>query len=259
MNERASQAETVAANATPKASRLIRLRDALRARDWIGIAIELAVVTLGVLLAFQIDQWGEARQRAKDERQFLERLYGEYGRALEEMREVIQHHDRVMHDFRAGFAARDDPARLRAYSTTLNFGCRAGYLGTAPFSDTASQELINSGKLNSISDPKLRSEIRDLATTQAWLKDRAEAGTQVARDAAPYLNPYYRYEIMADGTSTCSVLWAGLFSNSEAVTAAVRTYRMHELVGGGRRDLLRMTERVRTDIGCKIGKPECRG
>ena len=50
MNERASQAETVAANATPKPSRLTRLRDALRARDWIGIGIELAVVTLGVLL-----------------------------------------------------------------------------------------------------------------------------------------------------------------------------------------------------------------
>ena len=245
-------------NGARKPSRLTRLRDALRARDWVGIGIELAVVTLGVLLAFQIDQWGNHREQAKEERQFLQRLYAEYGRAVQEMRVVIAHHDRVMHDFRAAFAARSDPVRLRAYSAQLNFGCRAGYLGTAPFSDTAFQELINSGKLNTISDPDLREKIRDLTTTQAWLKDRAELGTEVARDAGLTLISYYRYEILPDGKSTCRVLWNELLSDPKAVTEAVRTYRMHELVGGGRRDLLQMTERVRKDIACKLNKPECR-
>jgi hypothetical protein len=245
-------------NAAPKPSRLTRLRDALRARDWIGISIELAVVTLGILLAFQIDQWGEERQKAKDEWQFLERLHAEYGRAIEEIRGIVRHHDRIMRDFRVAFAGKSNPSRLRDYSTQLNFGCRAGYLGTAPFSDTAFQELISSGKLNTIKDPSLLAEIRDLTATQAWLKDRAEAGTEAARDAGPYLTPYYRYEILADGRSTCRVLWTELFSDPKAITAAVRTYRMHELVGGGRRDLLRMTHRVRREIACKLDKPECR-
>ena len=239
-------------------SRLSRSRDALRDRDWLGLLFEIAVVTLGVLLAFQIDQWGEARQRAKEERHFLERLVVEYGRAIEELREVIAHHDRIMREFRTACAARGDDARLRLYSARPDFGCRAGYLGTAPFSDTASQELISSGMLNSISDPGLRAEIRDLTTAQAWLRDRAAAGTQVVRDAEPSINPYYRYEILPNGRTTCRILWSGLFSDPEAVTAAVRTYRMHERVGGGRKDLLRRTQRVRSEIRCKLGQPECK-
>ncbi len=245
-------------NAAPKPTRLTRLRDALLARDWIGICIELCVVTLGILLAFQIDQWGEERQKAKDERHFLQRLHAEYGRAIDEMRGMVRHHDRIKHDFRVAFASKSDPSRLREYSTQVNFGCRAGYLGTTPFSDTVFQELISSGRLNIIKDVSLLAEIRDLTAHQAWMKDRAAAGTEATRDAGPYLTPYYRYEILADGRSTCSVLWNELFSDPKAITAAVRTYRMHELVGGGRGDLLRMTQRARSEIACKLNKPDCR-
>lgn len=244
-------------NALPKQSRLTRLREGLRARDWMGITLELAVVTLGILLAFQIEQWGDERQKSKDEWRFLERLHADYGRAIEEMRGIIGHHDGAMRDFKVAFAARGDPARLSDYSSRVNFGCQAGYLRTAPFSDTVFQELISSGKLNTINDPELLGEIRELTTSQASLKDRAAAGSEAARDAGPYLTPYYRYEILADGRSTCRVLWPELFSDQKAITAAVRTYRMHELVGRGRRDLLGMTHRVRSEVACKLGKPEC--
>ena len=46
-------------------------------------------------------------------------------------------------------------------------------------------------------------------------------------------------------------------STTQKFGYAIRIYRMHELVGAGRRDLLRETERVRREIGCKLGKPEC--
>lgn len=213
---------------------------------------------MGILLAFQIEQWGEERQRAREERQFLERLHAEYGRAIDEMQGVVEHHDTVTRQFRAAFADKANPSRLREHSMQFNLGCRAGYLGTAPFSDTVAQELISSGRLNIISDEGLRGEIRDLTTAQAWLRDRAVLGTEVARDSGPYLIRHHRYEILADGRSKCRILWPELFLEPQAVTAAVRTYRMHELVGGGRKDLLRMTHRVRAMIGCKLEKPECR-
>lgn len=241
-------------------TRLTRLRESLRARDWLGLALEILVVTLGVLLAFEIEQWAQERQRAADERQFLERLHFEYGRAAREMRTVIGHHDRVMHVHQLAFRARDDPKRLQNYALTEteNIGCRAGYLGTAPFSDTVYQELISSGKLDRIRDPQLSAKVRDLTTTQAWLKDRADAGREVARDQTPSVIKYYRYEILPDGRSTCRILWPQLFADPGAVTAAIRIYRMHELVGQGRRDLLRQTLSVRRDIGAALGKPEGR-
>ena len=63
------------AEAAPPRSRLDRMRSGLRERDWFGIAIEVVVVTLGVLLAFQIDQWAQDRRQARDERQFLDRMW----------------------------------------------------------------------------------------------------------------------------------------------------------------------------------------
>ena len=246
--------------APAKRLRLQRLAEALRRRDWLGLVFEVLVVTLGVLIAFEIEQWAQERQRADEERQFLERLYFDYGRAAEEMRTVIGHHDRVIRVHRRAFEARADPKRLRDYAAkdTENMGCRAGYLGTAPFSDTVYQELISSGKIDRIRDPQLRAEVRDLTTMQAWLKDRADAGREVARDQNPFVIKHYRYEILPDGRSTCRILWPQLFADPAAVTGAIRMYRMHELVGAGRRDLLRETESVRNDIGCKLGKPECR-
>lgn len=240
-----------------KRLRVQRLAEALRRRDWLGLLFEVLVVTLGVLLAFEIEQWAQQRQRAADERQFLERLHFDYGRAAQEMRTVIGHHDEVIRDYRQAFAARHDPQRPRAYSANLG-GCRAGYLRTAPFSDTVFQELISSGKLDRIRDPQLRAKIRDLTTEQASLKDRAAAGREVTRDSGPFLNRHQSYEILPEGTSTCRVLWPELFADPAAVTAAVRTYRMHELVGQGRRDLLRQTESVRRDIGAALGKRESR-
>lgn len=244
--------------APTKRLRLQRLTDALRRRDWLGLVFEVLVVTLGVLLAFEIEQWAQERQRAADERRFLERLYSEYGRAARELRTVIGHHDRVVHAHRLAFEARNDPMRLLDYSAAENenIGCRAGYLGTALFSDTVSQELISSGKLDRITDPRLRAKVRDLTTMQEWLKDRADGAREVARDQNPFVIRHYRYEILPDGRSTCRIRWAELFNDPNAVTAAIRMYRMHELVGSGRKDLLRETLTVRKDIGTALGKPE---
>lgn len=241
-----------------KSGRLIRLRDALRARDWLGIAIELAVVTLGILIAFQIDQWGDERNQAREERQFLERLYREYARGVEELNSVNGHHDKVMRDFQLAFAARDDPARLTRYASTANLGCAAGYLRTTPFSNTAFEELINSGRISIVRNPGMRGRIRDLTTEQASLRDRADAATAGAQAHSGTLDPYYRYELLPDGTTRCFVDWPKLFENPHAVTASVRVYRMHELVRTGRANLMRLTEDVRGEIACELGTAHCR-
>lgn len=242
----------------PSASRVSRFREAIAEHNWFGVAVEILIVTIGILLAFEIEQWGERRARAADERHFLQRLYREYQRGIDELNSVNRTHDKVMRDFRQAFAARGDRTQLGQYASTVNLGCAAGYLRTTPFSNTAFQELISSGRLAIVSDPDLRARIRDLTTEQASLKDRAAAGTDNARDQNARLDPYYRYELMPDGSTRCFVDWPRLFDDPAAVTSAVRIYRMHELVRGGRVNLLRMTEDVRTDIGCELGEATCR-
>ena len=61
-----AEAEKPAAAARAR-PRLERILSAFRGRDWAGITIELLVVTLGVLLAFQIDQWAQNRRQARED------------------------------------------------------------------------------------------------------------------------------------------------------------------------------------------------
>ena len=112
---------------SPRASRLQRVREALARRDWAGIGIELAVVTLGILIAFQIDQWADRRKQAREERQFLERLHREYARAADELNTVVKlSHDKVMRDFQLAFAARGDRARLTCGRAPVRRGSARG-------------------------------------------------------------------------------------------------------------------------------------
>jgi hypothetical protein len=238
--------------------RLRRLRESLLRRDWIGVAVEIAIVALGVLLAFRFEQWGQQRNHAREERLFLERLYTEYGRAEEELKMAVAAHQRVLREFSAAFAVRSDRARMSALSRRRGFGCDAGYFRTAAFNDTISQELISSGQLRIVTDSELRTEIRDLATAQAQVRDRVERGSDAARDNRAYTQPYQRYELEPSGRSSCYVEWDQLFEDRQAVTAAIFTYRLHELVLEGRRDLLRQTIQVRHSVACALGKPQCR-
>lgn len=118
--------------------------------------------------------------------------------------------------------------------------------------------MISSGRLDLIADPNLRDQIRDLAAAKALLKDWGNLGTETARAEVPYLRRYFRYEMMPDGRLRCYVRWTELFQDKAAVTALLRQYRMHEMHGGDREDVIEVTQKVRGAIACKIGKPECR-
>lgn len=244
--------------ASQQRRRLQRLRESLLRRDWLGVAVEIAIVALGVLLAFRVEQWGQRRDHARDEYLFLERLHTEYGRAEEELKSAVAVHERVLRQFSAAFAVRSDPARVGALSRRREFGCDAGYFRTAAFNDTIFQELISSGQLRVVADIDLRNDIRDLATAQAQVRDRVERANDAARDRQPFMRSYRRYELEPSGRSSCYVEWEQLFKDQQAINASIFTYRLHQLVLEGRRDLLRQTIEVRRSIACKLGKPQCR-
>jgi len=240
-------------------SRFGRLRDAIAEHNWFSVAIEILIVTVGILLAFQIDQWADQQRQAREERQFLERLYREYARAARELNVVVQrNHDKKMRDIQLAFAARGDRARLNRYSSIHNFGCAVGYLQTTPFSNTTFEELISSGRISVISNPVLRGRIRDLTTEQASLRDRADHATDLALAASAPLDPYHRYQLLPDGSTRCFTDWPEMFEDPEAVNATVRVYRIQEAVRDGRVKLMRMTQDVRREIACELDKPECK-
>ena len=243
--------------AAGKPPRLTRLGHALRQRDWLGIGIEFIVVTLGVLLAFQVDQWGDQRKQAQEERLFLERLYLEYHRGIAELNDGDSDSRTIREQIRQAMAARGSPTQLAAWSHRGVFACSLGRFRRANFNDTGFEELIASGRLNLISDAALRSEVRDLAAAQATSSRQVETARDVTREDLPYLNNYYQLDLEPGGREHCVIDWAELVKDQTAINAVVRAYRLHGSVMEGRQKVRTRTEALIARLACKLGKPEC--
>ncbi|HEY7004972.1 MAG TPA: hypothetical protein VH392_00665 [Sphingomicrobium sp.] len=244
------------APATKKA-RLVRLSDALKARDWLGLLLELAVVTIGVLLAFEIEQWGQRRNQARQERDFLERFYVENQASARELTELLQVHHRVISELGAAIRARNDPVKLDQISQQRDFGCKIAYMQTAAYNDTAFDELLASGRLNLISDLELRSLVRQLAASQALGAAVAEHGRMQLPYTLPNLNPYYTVTIDERDVPACHFDWRALARDPVAVTSVARLVARHRLISDAREDTLQLTRRVEGRLACVLKKRSC--
>ncbi|NUQ17528.1 MAG: hypothetical protein HOP95_03600 [Sphingomonas sp.] len=235
------------------------LRKALAERDWTGIAIELIVVTLGVLLAFQINQWADRQKQARDEREFLERLYSENRKAIDELTGVIGSHRKSMEEIGIAIRAKDNPAELAEFAKSPRFGCLGAVLPSVSFSDTESQEILASGKLSIVSDPQLRSLLRDLVAMQAFGAAQLEYARQSVAQISSALDAYERYDIPADPKQRppCNMDWTALLHDQSAINAAVKLYRFQQLMMAVRSRELARSDDVERKLACELRKPEC--
>lgn len=242
-------------------SRARSLSKAFGERDWMGIAIELIVVTAGVLLAFQINQWADRQKQARDEHEFLERLYGENREAIAELDGVVRGHRKAMEDIGAAVRAKDNPALLADYSRRPRFGCLGAVLPSVGFSDTAFQEIVGSGKLNIVSDPQLRSLLRDLVATQAIGVAQLDYARQTVAQNISTLDAYQHYEIPSDPKvrPPCNMDWRGLVRDQRAINATARLYRFQQVMFAVRSRELAGSQQVERKLACVLHEPGCVG
>lgn len=241
-----------------KSSRLTRLRHALRTRDWLGIAIELVVVTLGVLLAFQIDQWGDRRKRADEERQFMEQLYADARVGADELRPILETHRKFLREAGSALVAAGDSGKIAALPHGPNFGCGLPGFAPAPYNDTAYADIVQSGRLSLLSDPGLRTAVRDLAASQLLGASEVASSRQQLPIFLPPLDPYYRVGIDRKFQPLCHIDWPQLLGDQRAVNAMARGVRRHLQVLRSRERTYQQTLRVEQILACKLNKPGCR-
>lgn len=252
-----AEVAAIAANSNHRSTWLHRTADLIRNRDWLGIAIELVVVTLGVLLAFQIDQWGQDRRQAREERQFLERMYRETSDAIRENDWAVGVHARIRRTAVEGLRLATDEAALARFATAPESCLSGASFPGLGFNDTSYEELTASGRLNIISDPVLRAELRQVAAAQA------EAVTQLNYSRAqgiPITDALDRYAILGfdkDGNRTCRTDWPALVKDRAARNAVVRNARNQVLVWQKRAYTRDMLAKAHNHIACKLGKPDC--
>lgn len=235
---------------------LQRIPRLIRNRDWIGIAIEVVVVTLGVFLAFRIDQWGQDRRQAEEERQFLERMWRETAGGIKENDWVIQVHARNRRVAFEGLQQADNPAALArlAKSTSYCFGASFPGLG---FNDTSYEELSASGRLNVVRDPALRSALREVAAAQADAVSQLNYARSQGIPITDALDEFIILSFDEDGNRACQINWPALVKGHHARNAVVRTARLHGLMWLKRAYSRDVLAKAHNAIACRLGKPDC--
>ena len=56
---------------------LRRITQHVKDQNWFAVGLDFVIVVAGILIAFQITEWNEARSVREDERDFLSRLHGD--------------------------------------------------------------------------------------------------------------------------------------------------------------------------------------
>ena len=138
--------------------------------------IEVIVVVFGILIAFQVDEWREDRQRGRDLNAVLVRLAEETEGNLQRCEQVIP-------------VLADHAQSMLAVVRTLNGGhlgeadkglfdaglIRVGYVTGAPYSDSVAEEMIATGLLKDLENAALRNSVAELpvwiAGARSWELD----------------------------------------------------------------------------------------
>ena len=246
------------ARVTPPPSWLERGLAAIRTRDWLGIFIELLVVTLGVLFAFQIDQWAQNRRQTRDERQFLDRMWRETADAIEETEWIMTMYGRFRRESVEGFRALADPARLARITGKPNVGCRGAVMPGLGYNTTSFQELSASGRLNLISDPELRASLRAVVAAQADAEANRQNSVEFAMDGFRMVEPHLVRGLDINNDRTCRADWPGLARDPNGRVAMARAARLHSLMWNKYAYVHDKLTIAHNQLACYLGKKDCR-
>ena len=78
--------------------RLRSLSKHIREQNWFAVALDFVIVVVGILIAFQITNWNEARSDRAEERKYLERLSSDLSRTNERIVDQLERYSEMMSD-----------------------------------------------------------------------------------------------------------------------------------------------------------------
>jgi len=138
-----------------------RLAQGFRNQDWFAVVVELLVVIVGLVAAFQVDRWWEDRASRRSEAEYISRLVADLEEdvpALEFAVSLAQ----VRLDFADHLAeVVEDPSRaLERPTYFLAAVVQAAYTYTPSLASHTFEDLRSTGNFKLIRDADIRRELR---------------------------------------------------------------------------------------------------
>ena len=206
---------------------LRRIGAAIRSRDWTAVAIEFAIVVLGIFVALQAENWNQERRDRQLEQVYISRLIDETRvnlALLNELHQILD--DKIdfilaLPDISLGDAFRRNP---QDFMSRLDYST---YLALPGLRSETYQELESSGRLSLLRDTELRSAIannlNDYESARPFFLDPIGDYRRILAATLP--GRFFRdYRVGAGVTDAAAVIAAvEAFRNDPGFTAAANT------------------------------------
>lgn len=235
---------------------LKRITQSLRRQDWAMVAIEFVLVLMGVLLAFQINNWGNRRTELSAHQEITERLLGEAEEDVAYLRTTVRAQKSRSRDLNF-VLERIEAGELPRGETDRFASGLMGLEGTLPLSppSTVYQDIVSSGNLTKIGDPSLRRLIGQFRATLAF-EDRVHSQIQASVPSIirfPAINVSYKPSENL-GQTAVSFDFQGILADERLRKELVRTGQMQRFLLRWREQSLRDAVRMCVSLGQSAGK-----
>lgn len=139
-----------------------RLARSIRGQDWFTVVVEILVVMIGLVAAFQVDRWWEARGNRLDEAGYISRLIADLEEDVPDLEYAISLAE-VRRDFGEFLAevSVDPSITLNRSAYFLAAVSQAAYTYTPSLASHTFDDLRSTGNLGLIQDQDIRQALRD--------------------------------------------------------------------------------------------------
>lgn len=171
-----------------------RVAQALKRQDWTMVSIEFVLIVVGVLLAFQINDWSNARSEERAQREATERLLDESERDIAHVKEAIGFMQPLVNDLHFALGKVVSGSWSRADEERMRVGFSQGRYMTAIVPPTSVyDDIVASGAFNKIGTPEVRAAVSAFHATLAYDERTRQQFLPILR--AYEDNPAFTYRV----------------------------------------------------------------
>jgi hypothetical protein len=201
-------------------------------REWLLLVLETLGVLIGILLAFELQEWASNRAAAAKHQEMMDRLFEESEQdvgSLRDIRDVLVAQSKAEVDFATQLSAgKCPPKRMWTAVGTVQM------LPSLDLPRSVYTELMGSGGLSSIPDPRVRKAIALFNSELAWSEGQIDYFRGLRPDPVPVSDPRVRlrYDRTADEPEIAEYDRAALCADPRFRNRMVSAARNHRVFAG---------------------------
>ena len=229
---------------------LRRCRKHLGGIDWRAVLIELAVVVLGILIAFELTNWGERRERRQAEAQLLQRIEEEARGDLKALQIVRDEHLQSANNYRLLAQAVTDPQAHAAYHRRGQAQCNLLRLPAVPRQSAGAGGLAAGERLELVSDSQLRSLLRKADAYRSFSDGQLSFFRESFQRYSVQIEPHMVWRFAGADVPVCGVNIDSLRADPKAIALLPKLARDQRQFARYRSAELQATAAVINRVAC---------